>query len=144
MLMEDRNDFSDDSTISETINTGNGKSVTQYNTSILTSIDNIEYPTTNIIYEYLDELQSQCIKYTFTDLEFSRYNMRPDLFCYDKYEDQDLAWIILALNDIISPKDFTKKTILMLDPDDIMDIISDVINAEEVLISTNRSMNTTY
>lgn len=135
-----RKDFKDVSTMRETITNGKKLTITHYNTSTLFKIDDeIVAMDDNIIYHYLDELNSVKYEYRMTIDEKSRYYMRPDLFCYDKYGDFNLEFIILAINDILSDKDFTKDVVYMIDPDYMVDLVSEIINAETNLIRINRN-----
>jgi hypothetical protein len=78
-MREDRNEFEDYSTVSETISKGSALStLSYYNTSILQKIDDIEYSDHNIIYDYLDELLSLTSTIELTDLEYLKFEFRPD------------------------------------------------------------------
>lgn len=135
-----RKDFDDTSTMEQTIAAGKKLTITHYNTSTLFKIDDEVIATDdNIIYQFLDELNSVKYEYTMTTDEQSRYFMRPDLFCYDKYGDFNLDFIILAINDIMSDKEFTKSTIYMISPDYIIGLITEIINAEKNMIQINRN-----
>ena len=142
-MIKDREKLNDKHTLTDTINMGAKKSITNYKTSILAAVregvDIIEYPTNNILYEYLDEIKPVRSVYKMTDEEYLRYQMRPDLFCYDMYGDQDLEWIILALNNILSPADFVKKTVYYISPQYMTKLMSNIINAENNYTIYNRN-----
>jgi hypothetical protein len=135
-----RKAFKDVSTLRESVAGGKKLTITHYNTSSLFKIDDEVIATEdNIIYQFLDELNSVKYEYVMTEDEKSRYYMRPDLFCYDKYNDFNLDFIILAINDILSDKEFTKTTVYMIDPDYMVPLISEIINAEKNFIQLNRN-----
>lgn len=142
-MIQDRKKLEDNYTMSATISAGSKKAITNYKTSILAAVkdgdDIIEYPTNNLLYEYLDEINPVRSVYNMTEDEYTRYCMRPDLFCYDIYGDQDLEWIILALNNILSPSDFTKKSVYYINEQYISKLMSTIINAENNYMIYNRS-----
>lgn len=136
---DERPVFTDVHTIEEANDIGRDIDITHYNLSILRKLDNdIEYPTSTILDDYMDELLLMSIPYEMSDDEFRRYNMRPDLFCYDKYGSLDMDFIILALNNINKDIEFTRKTIRYIDPEDMDEIISNITGSEEEYIESNR------
>lgn len=138
-MREPRNNFKDTSTVAETIKEGMAKtSLSYYNTSILQKIDDIEYSAHNIIYDYLDELESAAYTIKLTDLEYLKYEFRPDLLSYDLYGSTDYDFIILALNGLMGPKDFTKKKLKLLRSADMLSILNRIYNAEQNYIKKNR------
>lgn len=138
---EDRKENNDVSTIDDTIEVGREVSITDYNLSLLRSIDNgkVEYPYENILDDYLNELKSQAVEYEMTDEQFRRYRYRPDLFSYDTYGVADYQFIILLINGINKARDFNRKKIKYIDPEILDEILSYITNAEEDLINNNRS-----
>lgn len=138
-MREDRNEFEDYSTVSETISKGSALStLSYYNTSILQKIDDIEYSDHNIIYDYLDELLSISTVIELSDLEYLKFEFRPDLLSYYIYGTTDYDFVILALNGLLSPKDFTKKKLRLLDSANMNTIINKIYNAENTYITRNR------
>lgn len=138
---KERGRIKDTYNIEDFIKEGKKKTITHYNSSILGSIENsdIEYPIQNVVYEYLDELNSLKTQYIMSNEEFNKYKMRPDLFCYDKYGTMDIEWVILAINNMMSPKDFSLQTIYYIDPTYISKIIGMITNAENDYILANRN-----
>ena len=139
---DDRKENKDTSTIEDTVTEGKQIEFTDYNMSLLRSIDTedgrIEYPYMNIIEDFGTELKNMCIKYTMTDEEYRRYRYRPDLFCHDMYGKSDYEFVLLLVNGINVEKDFNKKTIRYIDPDQIDIVLSFIRNAEEELFNMNR------
>jgi hypothetical protein len=141
-MRDSRNEFTDASTVQETIaEASNTTSLTYYNTSILETIEgsNIEYSTHNIIYDYLDEMLALCETVQLTDLQYIKYEFRPDLLSYDVYGTIDYDFVILALNDMLSAKEFTKKKLKMLSRDYMTTIMNKIYNAEQSYIEKNRA-----
>ena len=139
---DDRKDNEDVATIDDTITDGKQVEFTDYNMSLLRSLDTedgrIEYPYTSILEDYLDELKNMCDKYEMTDEQYRRYKYRPDLFSYDIYGRSDYEFVILLVNGINVEKDFNKKTVNYIDPDNIDTILSYIRNASEEAFNRNR------
>lgn len=139
---DDRKDNEDVATIDDTITEGKQIEFTDYNMSLLRSLDTedgrIEYPYTSILEDYLDELKNMCDKYEMTDEQYRRYKYRPDLFSYDIYGRSDYEFVILLVNGINVEKNFNKKTVNYIDPDNIDTILSYIRNASEEAFNRNR------
>ena len=102
----------------------------------------IDVPYDNILYMYLDELKSLSMKVKLNSTEMDRYKYRPDLLSYDLYGTTQYDYILLALNDIISPKYFDKEIVNIIDADYIELIVSSITDAEDEYIQLNRSQYT--
>ena len=86
--------------------------ITYHNFSIIEKIDdNIELVDHNIIEDYLDELESICVKCELTLEQYRKYKYKPDLLAFDVYGSVQLDFIIMLVNDMIDPKEFDLKTI---------------------------------
>ena len=139
--LPDRGEIEDTNTLEETIIEGYKKELTHYNMSILAISEDgrVEYPINNLFYEFLDILATAYSIYTIDNpLEKSRYKYRPDLFAYDKYGDKDLDWVVLAINGIMSAKDFTMNEIKVIDPEYLVPILSNILNAGQEYKDSNR------
>lgn len=144
-MIEERNPLEDEYTIEGTIQKGREITLLYNNLSLLTRLSDeegknkIDTPMENIIYDYLDELKKVSMMIQLSDEEFLRYQYRPDLLSYDMYGTMTYDYIILALNDIISPKYFTKKKLLMIPSEYIENILSDIYSTEKEYIDYNRA-----
>lgn len=144
-MIEERNPLEDEYTIEGTIQKGREITLLYNNLSLLTRLSDeegknkIDTPMENIIYDYLDELKKLSIMIQLSDEEFLRYQYRPDLLSYDMYGTMTYDYIILALNDIISPKYFTKKKLWMIPSEYIENVLSDIYSAEKEYIDYNRA-----
>ena len=88
--------------------------ITYHNFSIIEKIDdNIELVDHNIIEDYLDELESICVKCELTLEQYRKYKYKPDLLAFDVYGSVQLDFIIMLVNDMIDPKEFDLKTIML-------------------------------
>lgn len=144
-----RDELNDTNTIESTITAGKTKNPNLYNNlSILTRMNDkdgenkIDVPYDNILYMYLDELKSLSMKVKLNSTEMDRYKYRPDLLSYDLYGTTQYDYILLALNDIISPKYFDKEIVNIIDADYIELIVSSIADAEDEYIQLNRSQYT--
>ena len=142
---EIRDNIEDQSTIEDTISTGNEITLSYINTSILSKLeiedtnDTIDVPEYNVCYDYLKELLVVADRIELSDAEFDKYKYRPDILSYDLYGTTTYEFIILALNQIISPKYFTKKKLYIIDSEYIEELIIDIYNAEQEYLTLNRS-----
>lgn len=113
--------------------------ITYYNFSILDYKNSTEYPVTNVIYDYIDELKEQSIVITLTDVEMLRYKYRPGLLAYDKYGATELAFIILALNNMVDEDEFDIKNVRLLQPSVLSLLLGRIFSAESTYINSNRT-----
>lgn len=138
--MQERRSFKDSSTFSGALQDYNKKSVTRTNLSLFESVrEGIVMNGNTILNDYIDELDSCTVEYTMTTDEESRYYMRPDLFAYDKWGDKEYAFLVLFINGIVSPKEFTNTTIKTLERDYIGSIMGLIISAEQDYLNFNRT-----
>ena len=73
----------------------------------------IVYSSDNVLYDYLEEIKSKAVDYTFSDSEYMKYKYRPKLLAYDIYGSTELYFVILAMNNTCNIKDFNKRTKLI-------------------------------
>lgn len=93
----------------------------------------------NVIYDYEDEIKSLSLSVEMTEKEYIKYKMKPKLLAYDLYGSTELYFVILYINDLYNIKDFTKKTVKLLKPNDMLEILESIYNAEKNYLNTNRS-----
>ena len=127
-------------TIEEFIEAGSvSSSVTYYDTSILDGNAGILYSINNVVFDYLDELKElrQLVKLNSSDYKKYRYD-GVYLLAYDVYGCRELAYIILALNGIFDPKDFTMNPVYLLRKSDMKAMLEAIRNAETEYINWNR------
>ena len=73
----------------------------------------IHYSTYNIVSDYLDEIRELCLSVELSDEEMNKYIYRPKLLAYDIYENPELGFMILLINDMCSNKQFSKRKLLL-------------------------------
>lgn len=129
------------STIQEFIDMGTDDEFTHYNFSILELMDgNLEIPISNIIEnDYLDELRAIAVDFEFSDEDFITYKYKPHLLSLVLYETPELYFIILAINDMVSKKDFSEKKIKLISKENMINILNYIYNAESEYIEDNRT-----
>lgn len=130
------------STLSDFINMKDNDNFTYANLALyMYSIDDktVIYSSDNVIYHYREELKAASIKYTFTEKEYHKYKYRPKLLAYDIYGSTEMYFVILAINDMCSIKDFNKRTINILYKQDLSRLLNQIASAEENRIKINRN-----
>lgn len=124
-------------TIEDFIKSGKGVTLTYQNLSLKNNIgDKIKFPFMNVFNTYLDDIVDSALIKTvkLNDEEYARYEFRPKLLAYDIYGSTDLYFVILAINRILSPKDFRVKKLKMISKQDLNTIMTYIYNAEKGLI----------
>ena len=115
--------------------------MTYYNFSLLEVIDGVEHLDSNLVEIYLEELKSQCISVQLSEEEIKKYKYNPDLLSYHLYGSVQLDFVILLLNDMYDPKEFTKKTIILPHSSVLSKFLNEVYSKEEGYIKQNRADN---
>ena len=67
---------------------------------------------------------------------------RPKLLCYDTYNNTELAFIILLLNDMCNIKDFKKKKLYMPRKGTMAELIRYLFNANRNVLKYYNKKNT--
>lgn len=114
-------------------------STTYYNYSIMEYLNGFEYALTNILYDYQDEIEEQSVILKLNNLEFSKYKYRPWLLAYDIYGSEQASFIILALNGILSDREFDFQRVRIIHPDVITSLLGRIYSANTTYINNNRS-----
>lgn len=128
-------------TLDEFISMRYSDDMTFRNFSILEVIDDVEYLDHNVLDDYLEELESICIDCPLDDDQYKKYKYAPDLLAYDVYGSTQLDFVVLAVNGMIDPKEFTLKTIKLPYKSALKSFLSAVYNSESGYIEQNRSDN---
>jgi hypothetical protein len=128
-------------TLAEFVEAGTSDDMTYRNFSILDKKNGIEIIDHCIVDDYLTELKTISVKVTgITDMERVHYRYSPDLLAYDVYGSTQLDFIILAVNGIATPTEFTMRGDLYLPRNSVLkDFLSSVYNAESEYMSANRA-----
>ena len=119
-----------------------------YNFSFIDTInydymnETIHYAAYNIISDYLDEIRDKCIQVKLSDAEMMKYIYRPKLLAYDIYKNQELAFLILIINDMYSIKQFTKNKLLLPRKNDMIEICKQLFNSNKQSINKYNALST--
>lgn len=128
-------------TVNEFIGRKYEDEITYRNFSIVEYADGIELINRNLISEYIDILLSASISYTFTVAEYNKYKYAPDLLSYDLYKTTQLDFVIMLLNDMVDPKEFTLKTVKLPNANVLRVVLSDIMSVNSGFIAQNRADN---
>ena len=127
--------------LEEFIDLGQDDELTHYNFSIIELLDgNLEVPISNIIENgYLEEMRLLSETVVLSDKEFRLYKYKPNLLSLVLYGTPELYFVILAINDMVSKKEFNEKEIKLVPKNSMLQIMNYIYNAEREYIDDNRS-----
>lgn len=128
-------------TLSEFVASGINDDMTYRNFSIFGKIKDMEVLDHCLVDDYLDELKASSLKITgITDAERLRYRYSPDLLAYDMYGSTQLDFVIMAINGVVTPTEFTMQGNIYLPKKSVLkSILSMIYNAELEYIQINRT-----
>lgn len=109
------------------------------NMSLVEERGNIQFPVVNLITDdYFDEFKKASVKVELTEDEILKYKYRPKLLAYDIYDNAELYYIILRLNDLYNVKDFNlgKKYLYLIPKAKLKEYLSDVYTQENANAKT--------
>ena len=115
--------------------------LTYYNFSIIEVMDGVEHTSMNMIEEYIDVLHKECLPVEFSDIELKKYIYRPDILAHDLYGSVQLDFVIMMLNDMIDPKEFTSKFVMLPYSSALFRFLDNVYSKESKYININRQEN---
>ena len=139
---------SDTFTINQFIACQSDYEASYYNFSFIDTInydymnETIHYAAYNVISDYLDEIRDKCIQVKLSDAEMMKYIYRPKLLAYDIYKNQELAFLILIINDMYSIKQFTKNKLLLPKKNDMIEICKQLFNSNKQSINKYNALST--
>lgn len=133
-------------TLSDFVSAGVNDDMTYRNFSTIEIHNGVELIDHCIIDDYLDELKKiSVLVIGITDQERIHYRYSPDLLAYDMYGSTQLDFVILAVNGIATPSEFTMKGNLYLPKNSVLkSFLSMIYNAESQLITSNRAEQGLY
>ena len=129
-------------TIEEFISSGKTVSLTYKTFSFLEIMSNgTQVSVLDVVNDYLPELKNAAVPIKLTEEQMRKYLYKPKLLCYDVYNNPELYFIILLINDIADVKEFNKNIVYMLRKEHMSLITSYIYNAE---YQTIESYNSNY
>lgn len=120
----------------------NSKQQVYMSYDFLTLYDKIEsgvFASYNLLNDYLEEIKLLSVDISLNDEMISKYQYKPKLLCNDLYGCKEVYFIILALNSMVSAKEFNKKKLKMLYSSDMNYLITHLIKAEKDTKNKNTS-----
>lgn len=112
---------------------------TYYNFSILEVYNGVEHLYWNLIDDYVEDLE--VVKVKLDDNQFNKYKYHPDLLAYDVYGSTQLDFVVLAVNDMIDPKDFNRPNIYLPFATAMTNFLDKIGDANTKLLKYNRLDN---
>ena len=101
---------------------------------------NLIYSIDNIIYTYMDEIESMRHRVYVTLNEKIKYQYKPKLLAFDIYGSVETYFIILAMNGMCNHKEFDLESqeFWALAPNDMVNIMNSIYLGETKYINANR------
>lgn len=128
-------------TLEDFVAAGVNDDMTYINFSILNKINGMKVLDHNVIDDYIKELKGLSSEIIgLTNADRIRYRYSPDLLAYDMYHSTQLDFVILAVNGVVTPLEFTMMGKLYLPKASVLkSFLSMVYNAEQEYLSANKS-----
>lgn len=102
-----------------------------------------EFTVWNVLSDYIKELKAISEEVELSDKEFRRYIYNPKALAYDIYGATELFFVILAINDICSDKEFYNKKVRLIKPKDLEQVLQMIYNANKQDIEIYNEKQTT-
>lgn len=93
--------------------------------------ERIQFAVGNIVTDdYYPELKAKCVRVHLSDDDIMKYKYRPKMLAYDIYDNTELYYVILRVNDLYNVKDFnlSKKYIYLPSKKILKEFLADVHN----------------
>ncbi len=93
--------------------------------------ERIQFAVGNIVTDdYYPELKAKCVRVHLSDDDIMKYKYRPKMLAYDIYDNTELYYVILRVNDLYNVKDFnlSKKYIYLPSKKVLKEFLADVHN----------------
>lgn len=93
--------------------------------------ERIQFAVGNLVTDdYYPELKAKCVRVHLSDDDILKYKYRPKMLAYDIYDNTELYYVILRVNDLYNVKDFnlSKKYIYLPSKKVLKEFLADVHN----------------
>lgn len=93
--------------------------------------ERIRFAVGNIVTDdYYPELKAKCVRVHLSDDDIMKYKYRPKMLAYDIYDNTELYYVILRVNDLYNVKDFnlSKKYIYLPSKKVLKEFLADIHN----------------
>lgn len=115
-----------------------------YNTLCMSNLlkdEDISITMFNVIDDYIDEILEKTKLVEFSREQYDKFSQAPKILSNYLYGSTEFDFIILRVNGIYDPKDFTMRKVKLLSKDDLVTIISQIYNANKKLIEVYNENN---
>lgn len=129
-------------TIDEFIEAGAVVRITYSALSLIDQLIDVDFPSFNVIDDYMDDIKNEAIEVELNDEEARKYYQAPKLLANDIYKNSELDFIIMRLNGIYDEKDFVFKKLYLVRVDTMNTLLSKILNAEKKYIDDHNAVNT--
>lgn len=123
-------------TVDEFIEASESMSIT-YNSLCMSNLlkdEDISITIFNVIDDYIDEILEYANPVALSREDYDKYSQAPKLLSYRMYGTTEFDFIIMRINGIYDPKDFTMRKLKLLNKVDLTTILSQIYNANKKLI----------
>lgn len=98
----------------------------------------IEFPAYLVLNDYFDELKEAAVEVKLSSAEYIKYRYRPKLLAYDVYNNTELAFLILMVNEMMNVKEFDLQsyTLKMIPKKRLTEIMTNIKSAESSFIES--------
>lgn len=112
---------------------------TYYNFSIHEYNKGCEFGITNILYDYMDELEENSIIVKLNQEELIKYKYKPWLLAFDLYGSEQSVFLIKILNGILHDNEFDLERVKIVHPSIIGSILGRIYTSNTRLLNNNKS-----
>lgn len=95
----------------------------------------------NVLDDYIDELKEASVEYEFTNEEYIKFCQAPKLLADVLYNNTELDFIILRINGLYDPQEFTMRKIKILKRTTINDLLSQIYRSNKKFIDEYNQRN---
>ena len=103
--------------------------------------NSIEFPIFNVYDDYIEELKSISEIIELDKEDWIKYYQAPKLLANHLYKNSELDFIIMRLNGIYDPKDFTSRTVRLVKASLLNEFLSKIYNSNKKFIQTYNQDN---
>lgn len=103
--------------------------------------EDVRLPVYNVLDDYIDEIIEQSDLCELNQDQFDKYSQNPKLLCSYLYNNPELDFIILRLNGICDPLDFTMRIVRLISKTTMNTILSQMYNANKKFIAEYNERN---
>lgn len=123
------------STVQDFINNNDIFQITYNNLSYIQSFNNIDFPMYNVFNDYIREFTKVAETVTLSEKEQFKYKYKPKLLANDLYNNPELYFVILAINNMGSVKEFNISKVKLLKIQYMEDMLKALYTVEKKMIN---------